>query len=408
MKRALIIGAGPSGLIAAGFAAKRGIDVTLIEKNQRPARKLMKTGKGRCNLTNLSDTQELISSVPRNGRFLYSAFTQFSPKDLMDFFEKEGVALKVERGKRVFPVSDRAQDVVDALVNFVRKSGAKFEKGRVTKLLIDGGKIVGAVTDTGQQYHAEAVLVCTGGVSYPGTGSTGDGYELARQVGHTVTELKPSLVPLTSPDSFCKDLMGLSLKNIAITVLDIEKNKPVYQDFGELLFTHFGLSGPVILSASAHMREMAPYKYRVVIDLKPALTLEQLDKRVQRDFIKYSNYNFHNSLKDLLPKSLIPVVVRLSEINEDIKVNQISKEQRLKLCKLLKGLKVNISGFRPIEEAIITSGGVEVSEIDPKTMESKLVKGLYFAGEILDVDAYTGGFNLQIAFSTGYLAGNSM
>lgn len=408
MKKALIIGAGPSGLIAAGFAAKRDIDVTILERNERPARKLMITGKGRCNLTNLADTQELISSVPKNGRFLYSAFSQFSSRDVMDFFEGEGLTLKVERGNRVFPVSDKALDVVDALTGFAKRNGAKILRGRALELLVDENKVSGVITDNGVKFHADSVLICTGGVSYPGTGSTGDGYNLARQAGHNVTEIRPSLVPLVSSDSFCNKLMGLSLRNIAITVVDNIKNKTIYKDFGELLFTHFGLSGPVILSASAHMREMSPTRYKVIIDLKPALSLSRLDNRLQKDFLKYSNHDFRNSLNDLLPKSLIPVIVDLSNIQGDTKVNQISKEQRLSLCKLLKGFEVNITDFRPIHEAIVTSGGVDVSEVTPKTMESKLVKGLYFAGEVLDVDAYTGGYNLQIAFSTGYLAGNSM
>lgn len=403
----IVVGGGAAGLIAAGFAAKQGQKTLIIEKNDRCARKVMITGKGRCNVTNEADLNRLIESVPVNGRFLYSAFTAFTPYDVMRLMEEQGVPLKTERGNRVFPVSDRASDVVDALVNFARSMGADRIRGRVLTLICQEDRVTGVTLQDGETYAADKVILATGGMSYPGTGSTGDGYRLAEQTGHAVTPLKPSLVPLVAHNGFCSRLQGLSLKNIAITVVDRIKKKTVYQDFGEMLFTHFGLSGPVILSASSHMREMEKKRYDVVIDLKPALTEEQLDVRLQRDFLKYANKDFINSLHDLLPNKLIPVFVSLSGIEPSTKVNQITKLQREALITLIKHFTVTIDGFRPIEEAIVTSGGVNVRQVNPKTMESKLIKGLYFAGEILDVDAYTGGFNLQIAFSTGYLAGMS-
>ena len=350
---------------------------------------------------------ELIAAVPTNGRFLYGAFSKFMPIDTMEFFEDMGVPLKVERGNRVFPESDRAVDIVDALNAFSQDSGAKRIKGRVTQLIISDGAVSGVRLEDGSEYTADAVIVATGGASYPLTGSTGDGYALAAQAGHTVTELKPSLVPLVCHEGFCTDLQGLSLRNIEITVLDSESYKEVYKDFGEMLFTHFGVSGPVILSASAHMKDMKPRKYEIHIDLKPGLSYEQLDKRIQRDFLENANKNFINALDALLPKKIVPVIVRLSGIRPSTKVNQVTREQRSYLVNILKDLKVTVNGFRPIEEAIVTSGGVSTKEIDPRTMESKLCKGLYFAGEVIDVDAYTGGYNLQIAFSTGRLAGES-
>ncbi|MGN1418577.1 MAG: NAD(P)/FAD-dependent oxidoreductase [Acutalibacteraceae bacterium] len=405
-KTCLVIGAGAAGLMAAGTAAKRGVDVTLLERNDRPARKVMITGKGRCNVTNnCTMINELVENVPTNGRFLHSAFSSFMPFDTMEFFENSGVELKIERGDRVFPVSDKASDIVDALEKFRKESGAKLIKGRAVKLLTDGGKVVGAETEDGQKLFADSVIIATGGVSYPLTGSTGDGYELAKQAGHSIVSPKPSLVPLVCHEGFCMDLQGLSLRNIAIKVVDSEKYKEVYHDFGEMIFTHFGVSGPVILSASTHMKDMKPRKYEIHIDLKPALSYEQLDARVQRDFLENSNRNFINALDKLLPKKIVPVIVRLTGIKPSTKVNQVTKQMRSKLVNLLKDLKVTVMDFRPIEEAIITSGGVNVKEIDPKTMKSKLCDGLYFAGEVIDVDAYTGGFNLQIAFSTGKLAG---
>lgn len=408
-KKVIVIGAGASGLMAAGTAAENGHNVVLVERNDKVARKVMITGKGRCNVTNnCTLINDLIQNVPTNGRFLYGAFSKFMPIDTMEFFEDMGVALKVERGNRVFPESDKAVEIVDALNAFSSDAGVKRIKGRATSLIAENGEIKGVKLEDGEEISADAVIVATGGASYPLTGSTGDGYELAKQVGHTVTELKPSLVPLVCHEGFCMDLQGLSLRNVEITVLDTDTYKEVYKDFGEMLFTHFGVSGPLVLSASSHMKDIKPRKYEIHIDLKPALSYEQLDKRIQRDFLENSNKNFINALDALLPKKLVPVIVKLSGIKPAVKVNQITKQQRSELVNLLKDLKVTVNGFRPIEEAIVTSGGVSVKEIDPKTMESKLVKGLYFAGEVIDVDAYTGGFNLQIAFSTGKLAGSSI
>ncbi len=403
----LVIGGGAAGLIAAGSCACEGVETLVLERNEKPARKVMITGKGRCNVTNnCNSLQELISNVPRNGRFLYGAFSRFMPCDVMDFFESRGVELKTERGNRVFPVSDSAADIVDALHGYAR-SRARIMRGRAVELLYADGKIKGVKTEDGEEILADKVIIATGGLSYPGTGSTGDGYELARQAGHNITEINPSLVPLEIHEGFCSDLMGLSLRNSAIKVVDTESGKTIYTDFGEMLFTHFGVSGPMILSASAHMRNMKSGKYKIYIDLKPALTVEQLDARILRDFSENTNKNFINALNSLLPKKLVPVIVKLSKIGLTTKVNQITKEQRKALAELLKGLCITVTGFRPIAEAIITSGGVDVSQINPKTMESKLIQGLYFAGEVIDADAYTGGFNLQIAFSTGRLAGLS-
>ena len=408
-KKVIVIGAGASGLMAAGTAAENGHNVVLVERNDKVARKVMITGKGRCNVTNnCTLINDLIANVPTNGRFLYGAFSKFMPIDTMEFFEDMGVSLKVERGNRVFPESDKAVEIVDALNAFSQDAGVKRIKGRAVELISEDGEIRGVKLEDGEELYADAVIVATGGVSYPLTGSTGDGYALAKQVGHTVTELKPSLVPLVCHEGFCMDLQGLSLRNIEISVTDVDTYKEVYKDFGEMLFTHYGVTGPVILSASAHLKDIRPRKYEIHIDLKPALTYEQLDKRIQRDFLDNSNKNFINALDALLPKKLVPIIVRLSGIKPAVKVNQITKQQRSELVNLLKDLKVTVMGFRPIEEAIITSGGVSIKEIDPKTMESKLCKGLYFAGEVIDVDAYTGGFNLQIAFSTGKLAGSSV
>ena len=407
-KKVIVVGAGAAGLMASGIAAENGNDVLLIERNDRVGRKVMITGKGRCNVTNnCTMINELIAAVPTNGRFLYSAFSRFMPIDTMELFEDMGVPLKVERGNRVFPESDKAVDIVDALNAFSQDGGAKRIKGRVTELIINDGAVKGVKLEDGEEFEADSVIVATGGASYPLTGSTGDGYELAKQAGHTIVDLKPSLVPLVCHEGFCSDLQGLSLRNIEITVLDTETYKEVYKDFGEMLFTHYGVSGPVILSASSHLKDVKPRRFEIHIDLKPAITYEQLDKRIQRDFLENANKNFINALDALLPKKLVPVIVRLCGIKPATKVNQITKEQRGRLVNLLKDLKVTVMKFRPLEEAIVTSGGVSVKEIDPKTMESKLCKGLFFAGEVIDVDAYTGGFNLQIAFSTGRLAGES-
>lgn len=409
MKKTVIIGGGAAGLMAACAAAEKygGRAVTVIEKNRRPGRKLMITGKGRCNVTNNCDRDTLISNVPANGRFLFSAFSDFGTADTMEFFEKRGVPLKTERGNRVFPVSDKASDIVDALVNTVRKSGVKILTAEAEEILTDNFSVTGVRTRDGEILEADSVILATGGMSYPVTGSTGDGYEMAFRLGHTVTPLKASLVPLNVKQGFCSRLSGLSLKNVTLTVYESGRKKPVFSELGEMLFTHFGISGPLVLSASAHMRKMGSAEYVAYIDLKPALDEQKLDSRILRDFEEEKNRNFGNSLDKLLPKSIIPVIISLSGIAPDTKVNQISREQRARLCGVLKALRLDITGFRPIEEAIITGGGISVKEINPSTMESKLVSGLFFAGEIIDADAYTGGFNLQIAFSTGHLAGKN-
>ncbi len=404
----LVIGGGAAGLMAAGTAAQNGLTVCLVEKNTRFGRKIMITGKGRCNITNHCDVQTFISSVPTNGRFLYSAINQFTSQDTIDFFEGLGLPVKTERGNRVFPQSDKAADVVDKLTHFIQSNGVHSVTGEVKRLLLKDHIVFGVELQGGSQILANAVIVCCGGASYPGTGSTGDGYKLARQAEHTVTELRPSLVPLVVHGNECTDMMGLSLKNVAARVFDTDKKKQIFNDFGEMLFTHFGLSGPMILSASAHMRDMAPGRYHVIIDLKPALNLEQLDARLQRDFELNHNRDFSNSLGALLPSKMIPVMIKRSGIPPETKCNQITRESRRAFAELLKSFELTVAGFRPVEEAIVTSGGVKISEINPKTMESKLVSGLYFAGEVIDVDAYTGGFNLQIAFCTGRLAANSI
>ncbi len=406
MTDVLVIGGGAAGLMAAGTAASRGMRVTLLERNEKLAKKVRITGKGRCNVTNdCADLQTLIAKVPGNGRFLYSAFSAFMPADTVRFFESLGVPLKTERGGRVFPVSDSAHDIAEALVRYAKQNGVRFISGRAAELLVRDGKLCGVRAEDGTEYPCDRVIVATGGLSYPLTGSTGDGYRLAESVGHTIVEPKPSLVPLVCHEGFCSDLMGLSLRNVTLHAIDTKKNRTIYSELGEMLFTHFGVSGPLVLSASAHMRPMERARYVLSIDLKPALTPEQLDKRVQRDFSENINRNYINALNGLLPKKLVPVIVKLSGIPASLKTNQITREQRQNLVSLLKDLRLTVTDFRPVDEAIVTSGGVKTSEVDPRTMQSKRVAGLYFAGEILDVDAYTGGFNLQIAFSTGRLAG---
>lgn len=408
-QRILIVGAGAAGLLAAGTASGLGKDVIILERNERPARKVLITGKGRCNVTNnCKELSELINNVPVNGKFLYSAFSNFMPSDTINLIEDMGVTLKCERGNRVFPVSDKAMDIVDALIHYGTDDGTQMIHTRAKELIIDNGTLKGIRTYDGEEIFADSVIIATGGMSYPLTGSTGDGYELARQAGHTIIEPKPSLVPLTAHEGFCSELMGLSLRNVGMKVVDTKRNgKTVYEDMGEMLFTHFGVSGPMVLSASSHLREMERGRYNIIIDMKPALTYEQLNQRILRDFSDNTNKNYINSLGALLPRKMIPVVVKLSGIKANTKVNQITREERSRLVTLLKEFKLTIKGFRPIDEAIITSGGVKISEINPNTMESKLLKGLYFAGEVIDVDAYTGGFNLQIAFSTGRLAGEN-
>jgi len=404
-----IIGGGAAGLMAAGTAAERGLKTIILERNEKVARKVMITGKGRCNVTNYCTLlDDLIRNIPVNGRFLFSAFSKFMPVDTMDFFEEMGVPLKVERGNRVFPESDKASDIVDALRRYALRSGAEIITGRAEEILTSDGAVTGVKTYDGDVIEAKSVIVATGGKSYPLTGSTGDGYILAEKTGHTIVEQKPSLVPLEVHEGWCSSVMGLSLRNIEIRVEDTEKYKCVYKDFGEMLFTHFGVSGPVILSASSHMKDIKKGKYEIYIDLKPALDEDKLDKRIQRDFLENSNKNFINALDALLPKKLVPIIVKLSGIKPSQKVNQITRAERENLVYLLKNLKLTVNGFRPIEEAIVTSGGVSVKDISPKNMMSKKVNNLFFAGEVIDVDAYTGGFNLQIAFSTGYLAGKNV
>ncbi len=403
----IVIGGGAAGLMAAGTAAGNGKSVLLIEKNRILGKKMLITGKGRCNITNAcDDVEELIKNVTKNSSFLYSSFYGFSNHDTIDFFKEIGVETKVERGNRVFPVSDKSLTVVDALVRWVKKSGVRIFHDKVLDIASENGSVQGVITEKNNLIKADSVVLATGGMSYQTTGSTGDGYKFAENLGHSVTDIFPSLVPLEVEEQWAYELMGLSLKNIEITVYN-EKNKKIYNDFGEMMFAHFGLTGPVILSASAHMRPMSEGKFKVCIDLKPALDESQLDVRILKDFQKYSNKDFANSLNDLLPSGLIKTIVELSRIDAHKKVNSVTKEERTRLVNLLKKLELNVRGFCPIEQAIITSGGICVKEIDPSTMESRLINGLYFAGEIIDVDAYTGGFNLQIAFSTGYAAGNS-
>ena len=409
MKSLIVIGGGAAGLMAAASARNvfkdEPVNITIIEKNSRPARKVMITGKGRCNVTNNCDLETLIKNTPRNGKFLYSAFSKFLPSDVMALIESQGVPLKTERGNRVFPVSDKAVDIVDALVKLNRKNN--IVEGTVQKIIWSQNKITAVKLTDNRILEADAVILATGGISYPVTGSTGDGYNFASDLGHTITELSPSLVPLEWHEGFCSKLSGLSLKNVTLSIFEEGKKKAVYSDMGEMLFTHFGISGPLVLSASACIKNPEKVNYTAVIDLKPALTIEQLDKRILRDFSEELNKDFANSLYDLLPKSLVPVIIKLSRIPNDIKVNSITKEQRRTLCEIIKGLKLHIIATRPIDEAIITRGGIKISEIDPSTMRSKFIDNLYFAGEIIDVDAFTGGFNLQIAFSTGFTAGES-
>lgn len=402
----IVIGGGAAGLLAAGTAARHGHQVTVLERNPRMARKVMITGKGRCNVTNACTPQECVANVPGNGRFLYSAFSNFTPQDTMALLQEQGVLLKTERGNRVFPVSDKAVDIVDALVSYARHPNVRFVTDRVTRLLIEDGVCCGAETESGKKYTSYATIVCTGGCSYPLTGSTGDGYTLAQQAGHTIISPRPSLVALTTVDMWCREAQGLSLKNCALTAVDTKTNKTIYTDFGEMLFTHFGVSGPMILSASAHFRDMQSGRYRLVLDLKPALSFEQLDARLVRELELHKNACLGNTLAELLPRLLIAPMLSLCQLPGEKKCHSVSREERHALVNLLKAVPITVAGFRPIEEAIVTSGGVSTREVNATTMESKLLSGLYFAGEVLDVDAYTGGFNLQIAFSTGYAAGS--
>lgn len=399
----IIVGGGPAGMFAAITAAQRGQKVLLLEKNDRLGKKLLITGKGRCNVTNNCQAQDVLLNVPRNGKFLYSAMNSYPPERVIDFFEQRGCALKTERGNRVFPVADKASSVLDCLYREMRHCGVMIKHCRVLDITSENNRINGVVTPEGA-IKADWVILATGGASYPATGSTGDGYEIAHKLGHTIIEPNGALVPLETAGNDCQQLQGLSLRNVAVKLVSA-KGKVLYKDFGELLFTHFGLSGPTILSASSHINGDG---CRVIIDLKPALDERKLNDRILRDLEQYQNRSMSNALTDLLPRTMIPVVLDRLEIDGNMQANALKKEQRRAMVSLLKGFDLEIIGKRPVAEAIVTSGGIKVSEIDPKTMESKLINGLYFAGEIIDCDAYTGGFNLQIAWATAYCAGISV
>ena len=408
----IIIGGGPAGILSAIKSAKEGNRVTIFEKNDKCGKKLLITGKGRCNITSSIEIEDFIKNIPGNGKFLYSAFQNFSNQDIIKMLENEGVKTKVERGNRVFPVSDKSIDVLNALLNILKKLNVKIVYNtEITDILVNENKVTGVITNTKEKIKADKVILATGGRSYPATGSTGDGYKMAKKLGHTVTEIRPSLVPLTiHEEKMCQKSQGLSLRNVKITIR--HNKKIIYEDFGEMIFTHFGVSGPIILSASTillrykNIKELLKNKeIELLIDFKPALNKEKLDLRIRRDFEEFKNKQFKNSLNQLLPQKLIPVIIEKSEIDENKKVNEITKEERQKLVNLLKEFKLTIKDFKEIEYAIVTAGGINIKEINPKTMESKIIKGLYFAGEIIDVDGYTGGFNLQIAYSTGYTAG---
>lgn len=401
----VVIGGGAAGMMCAATAADRGLKVVLLDPNRQLGRKLRITGKGRCNLTNNCEIKTFMQNIPGDGRFLFSALNRLPPADTMALFESRGLALKTERGNRVFPVSDNANDVAGTMARWCARSGVIVERCKAKKVVAENGAVTGVETEKGL-IRCRAAAVCTGGLSYPLTGSTGDGLRFAEALGHSVTPPRASLVPLESPDAYCAEMQGFSLRNVVLSAY--EEDKLIYKELGEMLFTHFGVSGPLVLSASAHMRHMGSKNYRLEIDLKPALDEKKLDARILRDFEKYANREFKNALSDLAGSAMIPVLVRLSGIPEDTKVNSITREQRMKLLHLFKAFPVTVSGTRPIDEAIVTAGGVNTKEINPRTMESKLISELYFAGEVLDLDGYTGGFNLQIAWSTGFVAGNSV
>ena len=417
--KVVIIGGGPAGMLSAISAGTNKNDVTILEKMNMLGRKLLITGKGRCNITSSISIDEFIKNVPGNGKFLYSCLNNFTNEDILNILKEEGLQTKVERGNRVFPITDKSQDVLQALLNRLKKLKDKIEVGANVKEILTEQDIVSGVKyiQGGKEkiLKADKVILATGGKSYSATGSTGDGYELAKKVGHTVTEIKPSLVPISTKGKdleICRRMQGLSLKNVAIKIKDAKNNKIIYEDFGEMIFTHFGVSGPVILSGSAHLlrykkEDIRQGNIKLIIDLKPALDVQKLDDRILRDFSLEKNKIFKNSLDNLLPQKMISTVIELSGIDQNKKVNEITREERVRLVQLLKNFEITLHDFRPIEEAIITAGGISIKEINPKTMESKLIKGLYFAGEIIDVDAYTGGFNLQIAYSTGYTAGGA-
>ncbi len=417
--KVVIIGGGPAGMLSAISAGTNKNDVTILEKMNMLGRKLLITGKGRCNITSSIPIDEFIKNVPGNGKFLYSCLNNFTNEDILNILKEEGLQTKVERGNRVFPITDKSQDVLQALLNRLKKLKVKIEVGANVKEILTEQDIVNGVKyiQGGKEkvIKADKVILATGGKSYSATGSTGDGYELAKKVGHTVTEIKPSLVPISTKGKdleICRRMQGLSLKNVAIKIKDAKNNKIIYEDFGEMIFTHFGVSGPVILSGSAHLlrykkEDIRQGNIKLIIDLKPALDIQKLDDRILRDFSLEKNKIFKNSLDNLLPQKMISTVIELSGIDQNKKVNEITREERVRLVQLLKNFEITLHDFRPIEEAIVTAGGISIKEINPKTMESKLIKGLYFAGEIIDVDAYTGGFNLQIAYSTGYTAGGA-
>lgn len=405
-KKIIVIGGGPSGMMAAANAAAKGYRVTLLERNEKLGKKLYITGKGRCNITNACDPDEFFSNIPRNPRFLLSAIHRYSSRDLMEFLHQEGLETVLERGNRVFPASNKASDVTKIFEKYLMKMGVKIKLNfRVKHILSQDGKTKGILGFDGTTLFSDAVILCTGGVSYPSTGSTGDGYEMAMELGHQITPIFPSLIPLVTKEPWVKTLQGLSLKNVSLSAL--VKNKEIFKETGELLFTHFGISGPLVLSLSSHIADKKLSDVHITIDLKPALDEEQLNNRLVRDFEKYNRKQFKNALDDLLPQKMIPVFIELSHISGDKFVHQINKAERKALVGLIKSLALRIDQMRPIEEAIITRGGISIKNIDPSTMASKLIQGLYFAGEIIDVDGYTGGFNLQIAFSTGFLAGQS-
>ena len=413
MSRVIVVGGGPAGMMAAITAAENGNDVTIIEKMPQFGKKLLITGKGRCNITSSLYMSEFIKNTPGNGKFLYSAFQNYTNQDIIAFLKKQGLEVKEESGNRVFPVTDKSVDVLNCFKKKIDELKIRYKLNtKVEKILIKSNEVLAVRTDS-EIIQTDKIILATGGKSYPLTGSTGDGYKIAKDIGHTIVTIKPSLVPMEVYEKeMCKKLQGLSLRNVGIKIIDNDRKKMIYEDFGEMIFTHFGISGPIILSGSAHLVKYKDIDYllrkkyvEIKIDLKPALTEEQLDDRILRDFNEFKNKQFKHSLDKLLPQKMIPVMIELTKIDENKKVNEVTREERKKLVKLLKNFTITIKDFRPVEEAIITCGGISTKEIDPKTMESKIIKGLYFAGEIIDVDSYTGGFNLQIAYSTGYTAG---
>ena len=407
MKKVIVIGAGPAGMMAAITAAKDGNEVILLESNEKVGKKLFITGKGRCNVTNSKDISEFFDFIPGNPHFLYSALYSYTNEDTINFFESQGIRLKSERGGRVFPNSDKSSDIIKGLLMELNNNKVDIRlNSKVTDIIYKNSLIDGVKVNNNYILTADNYIIATGGVSYPLTGSTGDGLKFSKKVGHKITNLKGSLVPIELNNSWIREIMGLTLRNIGISLYEVDKKKPLYKDQGEVLFTSYGISGPLALKASRYINE--DLKYYINLDLKPALTLEELDLRVQKDFKKYINKEFKNSLDDLFPKKLIPIIISLSNINENKKVNEITKEERKSLVSLIKGIKLTIRKLRPIEEAIVTSGGVDTLEIDPSTMKSKLINNLSFAGEVIDIDAYTGGYNVQIALSTGYLAGSNI